>query len=231
MVKEEGLARRLFYDDHERRSGLVRFLPPDVTPAHVATASEEELGDFRDGDFRIDHLAPGQVSLSREGHALGQPLTVTKTIRLGGDRLHPELFIDLEVHHRGEAAITTRLGVELSLHLLGGGGNPSAWYDVDGTRTAHDSSGIAAGVERIGYGNDWIGVAIDARPSPLADAWWSPIETVSNSESGFERVYQGSALLLSWPVTLAPGESRRFGVAQSVAVAVDRTAAEAGVPA
>ena len=27
MVKEEGLAARLFYDDHERRSGLVRFLP------------------------------------------------------------------------------------------------------------------------------------------------------------------------------------------------------------
>ena len=27
---------------------------------------------------------------------------------------------------------------------------------------------------------------------PAADAWWAPIETVSNSEDGFERVYQGS---------------------------------------
>ena len=74
-------------------------------------------------------------------------------------------------------------------------------------------------------------MAIEARPTPAADAWWAPIETVSNSESGFERVYQGSGLLLSWPLTLAPGESRRFAVAQAVTVARDRTAAEAGVPA
>ena len=209
----------------------MRFLAPDVTPEAVAHAAEAELGDFRDGAFRIDHLTGGQVSLSREGHALGQPLTVTKTIRLNGDRLRPELAIEVEVHHRGDAPIDTRLGIELSLHLLGGGGNPSAWYDVHGERTAHDGTGTAESTDAIGYGNDWVGVAVAATMSPAADAWWSPIETVSNSESGFERVYQGSGLLLSWPVTITPGESRRFAVRQSVTVARDRTAAEAGTPA
>ena len=58
-VKEEGLAGHLHYDDHERRSGLVRFLAPDVTPEAFATAAERELGDFRDGEWRVDHLAPG----------------------------------------------------------------------------------------------------------------------------------------------------------------------------
>ena len=144
MVKEEGLSRLLFYDDHERRSALVRFLEPDVTPEAVARAEDAELGDFRDGTFRIDHLVPGQVSLSREGTALGQPLTVTKSVRLGGDRLHPTLVVEVEVHHRGDAPIETRFGLEWSLHLLGGGGNPSAWYDVAGERTAHDGTGEAA---------------------------------------------------------------------------------------
>ena len=140
-------------------------------------------------------------------------------------------MIEVEIHHRGDAAIETRLGVELSLHLLGGGGNPSAWYDVRGERTAHDGTGQAEHVDAIGYGNDWIGVAVEARAEPAADAWWSPIETVSNSESGFERVYQGSGLLLSWPVTIGPGDSRRFAIRQLVTVARDRTAAEAGSPA
>src|SRR6478735_8429536 len=221
MVKEEGLSGRLFYDDHERRSGLLRFLAPDVTPEAVAHAADAELGDFRDGAFRIDHLTGGQVSLSREGSALGQPMTVTKTIRLTGSRLRPELAIEVEVHHRGDTPIQTRLGIELSLHLLGGGGNPSAWYDVRGERTAHDGTGTAEAIDAIGYGNDWVGVAVAATMSPAADAWWSPIETVSNSESGFERVYQGSGLLFSWPVTIAPGESRRFAVRQSVTVARD----------
>ena len=224
MVKEEGLADRLHYDDHERRSGLVRFLDPGVTPQQVADATEAELGDLRDGAWQVDHLAPGQVSLSRNGSADGQPIGVSKTIRLAGGRLDPELVLELELHHRGDRPVSTRLGLELSLHLLGGGGNPSAWYDVGGNRTGHDSAGQATGIEAIGYGNDWVGVAVEARPEPAADAWWSPIETISNSEAGFERVYQGSLLLVSWPVTLAPGETRRVSLTQRVAVARDKAA-------
>ena len=58
----------------------------------------------------------------------------------------------------------------------------------------------------LGQGNDWLGLAIATSVTPQADAWWAPIETVSNSEGGFERVYQGSALLLSWSLDLQPGQ-------------------------
>ncbi|HEY6293159.1 MAG TPA: alpha-amylase/4-alpha-glucanotransferase domain-containing protein [Terriglobia bacterium] len=46
--------------------------------------------------------------------------------------------------------------------------------------------------------DEWQGVRISltAEPEPV---WWiTPIETVSQSESGFERVYQGSAILAVW---------------------------------
>ena len=231
MVKEEGLAARLFYDDHERRSGLVRFIEADTTPEAFATVAETELGDLRDGDWVVDYLAPGQVSLSRNGVVAGEPVTVSKSIRLLGDRLAPELVIDLELHHRGSAPLDVRLGLELSVHLLGGGGNPSAWYDAGGVRSAHDGSGDAAALTTLGYGNDWVGVAVEAIPEPAADAWWSPIETVSNSESGFERVYQGSSLLFSWPLRLAPGEARRFSLRQVARVARDRAAEEVAASA
>jgi alpha-amylase len=226
LTKEAGLSALLHYDDHERRSALVRFLDPAATPEQFATAREREIADFRDGEFQVDHLAPGQVSLSREGNVLGQPVGLSKTIRLLGGRMDPELHVELEVRYRGSEAVEARVGVELGVHLLGGGGNPSAWYDVRGERTAHDASGTALGVDEIGYGNDWVGVAVTARTEPAADAWWSPIETVSNSESGFERVYQGSALLLSWPVRLEPGATHRFAVRQFVSLARDRDAEE-----
>jgi alpha-amylase len=231
MVKEAGLSKLLVYDDHELRSGLVRFLAPGTTPEAITSAAATELGDLRDGTFTVDHLSAGQVSLSREGRVTGQPVAVSKSIRLLGDRLHPELVLDLELHHRGSDAIDARFGIELSLHLLGGGGNPSAWYDVGGARSAHDGTGQSARIGSIGYGNDWVGVAVRATMDPPADAWWSPIETVSNSESGFERVYQGSRLLLSWPLRLEPGEARRFSVRQAVDVARDRAADEAAAPA
>jgi alpha-amylase len=227
MAKDQGLSRLLQYDDHERRTGLVRFLAPGVTPGALATATEQEHGDFRDGTWTVDQVAPGRISLSRSGTAFGQPMTAGKTIRLLGDRMTPELVIELEVHHRGSEPVETRLGLELSIHLLGGGANPSAWYDVAGERTPHDGARQAAGAAVIGYGNDWVGVSVLAVPDPAADAWWNPIETVSNSESGCERAYQGSGLLLSWLVRLEPGESRRFTVRQAVAVARDRAAEEA----
>jgi len=230
-AREVGLVDRLVYDDHERRSALVRFLAADTTPDDVARAAEVELGDLRDGEFTIDHLAPGQVSLSREGIVAGQAVTVAKTIRLAGGRLDPELIVELEVHHRGDRPIEPRLGLELSIHLLGGGGNPQAWYEVDGTRTRHDGSGQVSGAAALAYGNDWVGLAIRAVMDPAADAWWHSIDTVSNSESGFERAYQGSGLLVSWPIRLAPGEARRFSLRQAVTVARDRTEGEAAASA
>ena len=74
----------------------------------------------------------------------------------------------------------------------------------------------------VRQGNDHIGVTIDTSVEPAADAWWAPIETISNSENGFERVYQGSALLLSWPLTLGPGERRAFHVDHAVSTTRDR---------
>ncbi len=34
--------------------------------------------------------------------------------------------------------------------------------------------------------------------NPAAELAWGPVETVSVSEGGFERIYQGLALLLVW---------------------------------
>jgi hypothetical protein len=41
------------------------------------------------------------------------------------------------------------------------------------------------------------------------DFWIAPIETVSDSEDGFERVYQGSQILAVWPADLKPGTAWR----------------------
>jgi len=224
--KEAGLADHLRYDDHERRSGLVRFLPLEATASTFGAGEQADLGDSLAG--RTEIVEVGEDRLVTRGAALirsaegDRPVEVRKAVALGGDRLHPTLTLAVTVRNHGDAPLRCRLGQEWSLMLLGGGGNPSAWYEVEGARRAHDGSGSAEAVARIGQGNDWVGVAIDSRPTPAADAWWAPIETVSNSEDGFERVYQGSSLLLSWPVDLAPGEAVTVTVEHAVRVDRDR---------
>jgi hypothetical protein len=108
--------------------------------------------------------------------------------------------------------------------LLGGGGNPQAWWEVAGRRTAHDAAATSRDVSSLAQGNDWLGVRVDTTVVPALDAWIAPIETISNSESGFEAVYQGSCLLLSRPVDLRPGDGTGIRVRHSVSVGRDRSA-------
>ena len=127
--------------------------------------------------------------------------------------------------------LVARFGIEWNLTMLGGGGNPAAWYEVDGRRSGHDATGWAAGITALAQGNDYIGLEVGTTVEPAADAWWAPIDTVSNSENGFERVYQGSALLLSWPIDLAPGELREFRVRHVVRTTRDHALEEADADA
>ena len=75
-------------------------------------------------------------------------------------------------------------------------------------------------------GNDYIGLDIATTVTPPADAWIAPIETVSNSEAGFERVYQGSALVQVWPLDLDPGATITIRVEHLVTTTRDRAEEE-----
>ena len=232
-AKEEGLAAFLRYDDHERRSGLVRFLPVDATAVTYGAGEIEDLGTAIDApnsivalsDGRLDTVADAAVSVA----GVSVPVSVAKVIELGGSAHGPTLEVAITIANRGDRRIVARLGLEWSLMMLGGGGNPSAWYEANGTRQAHDTAASASGIDSIKQGNDWIGIALESRLEPAGDAWWAPIETVSNSEAGFERVYQGSALLLSWRIDLAPGDEITVRVTNLVTISSHAADARRGL--
>jgi hypothetical protein len=221
-MKEPDLADRLVYDGYERRAGLIRVLPAGSTAADWRAGGGPDLADLVDGPWTLEELAAGVLRATRETTVGGSRLRATKTLRIGGGRLDPSLRLEVSLVHTGGPALATRIGMEWPTLLLGGGANPDAWWDVDRRRSPHDGTGSAPGVERLAQGNDWLGLAIETVVEPPADAWWAPIETVSNSEGGFERVYQGSALLLSWLVELAPSATWSATIAHQVTVAAER---------
>jgi alpha-amylase len=222
-VKEPGLAEKLVYDAYERRSALVRALEPTATAEDWAIARATELGDAVDGHHEIVECSVDRLTTRREAQIAGATVAVTKTIRVGGDRRSPTLEARVSLEHRDGPPIDVRLGVEWSTTMLGGGGNPAAWWDVAGHRTSHDAAGVAEGVTGLAQGNDHVGVEVRTTVDVPGDAWWAPIETISNSEDGFERVYQGSGLLLSWPVQLAPGERLERTIRHEVSTDRDRS--------
>jgi 4-alpha-glucanotransferase len=111
--------------------------------------------------------------------------------------------------------------------LLGGGHNPAAFHEVDGRKIAHDERLEVRAIERLASGNEQLGVGLETATVGPVGAWIAPIESVSNSEAGFELVYQGSAILLFRPIALAPGERTSLRVDQRVTVRADVSAPEA----
>jgi alpha-amylase len=65
--------------------------------------------------------------------------------------------------------------------------------------------------------DEWSRFRVTLRLDRSGDIWYMPIETVSQSEEGAERTYQGSALLVSWPLRLEPGHIERMEVRLEIA--------------
>jgi hypothetical protein len=154
------------------------------------------------------------------------PVRVEKTIAAGGDRRTPTLSLEVRVENRGAGPLETTLAVEWATTMLGGGGNPAAYYLLDGERVPHDAAGSRAALRELRSGNDHIGLDVATRVEPAAETWISPIETVSNSEAGFERVYQGSALVFAWPLVLPAGVATTVRIEHTVTTSRDRAVEE-----
>jgi alpha-amylase len=217
-VKEEGLSAFLHYDGHERRGALVRILEPDLDPEALRLVAIPDRVPV-DAPWTLERLGQDRLDVRREVDGL----ILQRRLRIGGPRQAPWLEIELDVENRSDDHYEADLGLEWSICLSGGGGNPAAYYEVDGgsgpTRSAHDGAIDLAIAERIAFGNDHDGVRVEATAEPPARITWFPIETVSNSEGGFERVYQGSSLLFRWRLALATDEStilrQRFAIRET----------------
>jgi alpha-amylase len=222
--RETGLAARLHYDRYERRSGLVHLFAPGTTATAWANAEAAELGDAHTGAYEAIEAEPERVVLRRDVAipATSTTIRVEKRLTFRGDRRGPGIGLEVVLEHLEGPRLEADLGIEWALTMLGGGGNPAAYYEADGLTTQHDGSGEVAGAATIVSGNRYIGIELETVAEPAATIRWAPIETISNSEAGFERTYQGSASVAIWPFRLGPGERAVFTVDHRVRTDRDR---------
>jgi len=98
-------------------------------------------------------------------------------------------------------------GIEFNVNLLAGD-TEDRYYDIS-EHPLNDrrlmSMGESRSVSKVRLIDEYNGMKVFLNIDKNGNLWRFPIETVSLSESGFERVYQGSCLLFSWPLTLGPG--------------------------
>ncbi|HEY7311837.1 MAG TPA: alpha-amylase/4-alpha-glucanotransferase domain-containing protein, partial [Gemmataceae bacterium] len=199
--KQGGLDHMLQYDGHLRKSLLDHFYEPGVTVEQLATRQERELGDFVTGVYqhRLDRIN-GQLRLTlwRDGQAAGQNVRVTKEIVLAGDSDALEVWYSLENCPRQTPLC---FAVEFNFAGLAAGADDRYFYHAGQARAGQlQTRQDLPDAEHIGLVDEWRGVDVSLSLSRRGCIRAFPIQTVSQSEGGFELVHQSTVVMPQWRV-------------------------------
>jgi hypothetical protein len=213
-AKEEGLERRLRYDRWPRHTFRLLLFAPHKTLEDYDALRLEEHPAFAGGAYRVEEAAGGLVIAAAEAPVGSGTLHVRKRFEFEPDGPGFEVRCALEMLLVGAASAEFEVGIELVLNFLAPDEPDRIFETADGThRLAW--SGIASGPSlRVVDGWQNVSVATDAQEA--RHFWITPIETVSESEDGFERVYQGSQIMPVWTAHLLPGTAWKAEVVLSI---------------
>ncbi len=78
-LKSTGLETLLNYDRFVRGAFVDHFVDENVQLEALEQGRFDERGDFAGAEYTIGGSAPGRVTLTRNGHVNGRPLTLHKT--------------------------------------------------------------------------------------------------------------------------------------------------------
>jgi alpha-amylase len=218
-VKENGLEDLLVYDRFERLSFLDHFVARGTDVWHFQREQYDDLGDFSSGAWeakRKDQSGYASVRLSRIGTVrLGDAecaLRAEKSYTLHAR--HPVLTVSYRFVCESGVPPGLLFAPELNLSLLAGD-DPKRRVVIPGTPERVEPPGrvlTAVGLTAFTLQDEWLGMKATVTVDPIAELWHFPVETVSQSEDGFERTYQGSAFILVFPFNPPPAGAAKFTI-------------------
>lgn len=206
QVDMEGL---LCYDWYAKACLLDHFLGPDTTIVGFSRCQYSEFGDFVNQKYDLEVQRGKEeihLSLRRDGRIwfpqAAIPIRVEKKILLRGDGR--EIFIQYSIENMQSADIQTVFGTEFNFNFLAES-EPDRYYKINGRKPDDSrlgSQGESDEVNRVELVDETTGISVLLHWEIPACLWRFPIYTVSQSERGFEKIYQGSSLLPHWRLEL-----------------------------
>jgi len=217
-VKEPGLERFLRYDRWPRHAFRVMIFDPDRTHADYEILELREDAGFAGGVFTVKNSAPNEAELFRADSLTLQGKTDSASSKLL--LLKQYTFSPATNGFEATCVITLKLkdilekpvavGIESVINLLAPT-EPDRFFETPlGKKNLRFSGSMPGPILRMEDG--WQRVRVSLHAPLVEDFWVAPIETVSESEEGFERVYQGSQILAVWrpPLTTQKTWSTRL---------------------
>ncbi len=207
-AKEENLERFLLYDRLPRVCLLDHFLSAGTSLEDVASGSFRELGNFAGAVYSELHSdAQGRLLLSASGAVHSDEASARLSIEKSLTIPARGAFLNVEYRLRFDEPLRSELlfAVEFNLHFSSPDGASAV---VEGGSLAQTALPLDRPAEFKGFRTLRVtDSAFQLTASLSADTparlLQFPVETVSLSEGGLERVYQASCVMPAW--SLEPG--------------------------
>ncbi|MDQ3000527.1 MAG: DUF1926 domain-containing protein [Fibrobacterota bacterium] len=217
--KEANLRGYLVYDRRTRRSMSDVFLKPGTPFKEYVSQDYHQALTFQARETILERRATETevrflgTATTNDGTLIG----VEKCIILakGSPALRMEWRFTNPVTNAGKAPVEFRFGTEALFCLLAGNAH-DRYLEWDGQPAAKPGSGPGhrdilasrgemAGVTNVRITDEWLKLRCEVKFPGASRAWRDAIETVSQSEGGYERVYQGTVVIPIWDLKLSAG--------------------------
>lgn len=222
--KHANLDQKLQYDPWPRKSLVDHFFQPALN--HEAYVhGQGEIGDFVDGVY-LSKIRRGadrvEATMWRDGHLGPYEIKLTKTVTLSAEQ-GGSLDIVYELENL-PAGLPIHFGVEFNFAAMAAGASDRYYYGAEGQTLGQLEIQRATELSsRIGLVDEWLGLDVALDISQPGHFWIQPIQTVSQSEGGFELVHQSCSVTPHWQFP-APADGK-WSV--KLSLSLDTSAAQA----
>jgi len=209
LAKEADLEALLCYDCYGRHMFRTYVFSAPKTWQDFADLRLDELRDLAGGAWTLEpQRAAATVQLERELDAgERQPIRATKSICVKAEGAVCRLECRSSFSTDGVMTPPWMLGIELVVNLEAPNAPDRYFLAADNSSEVRRPLDFKGEIRspQLQVADEWQRLCITLSARPCAFWWVVPIYTVSQSESGFERVYQGSAILAVWRIERKAG--------------------------
>jgi alpha-amylase len=215
-----GMGQFLVYDRHPRYTFLDHILPENVNWADLVFNRHEEICDFGGKQYKMTshQCRDNNAHISLECDACfahGKNLKIKKEYRV----VTPNAIETSFTLERLSGDFPSILfATEMNLTLLAGH-DPSRYYqwgNIQRGKMFMDSRETITDAPELKMVDEAFGFRVSIKTEPQARWQFFPIETISQSEKGFDRLYQGSNIWMSWKPLWNKDNKAHFSVCISL---------------
>jgi alpha-amylase len=194
-VKEIGLEKHLSYDWYRKASLVDHFFHNDTKYDDFYPVKFREQGDFVLGEYEHEIIS-NKLVLTRKGNIWYDNFHLPVELRKSIKPLNAEGYeVEYQIKNLSEQEAYLTLGVENVFSFS--------------QKIEKDKQELKNTGKWVRY-DDVLDMSLNIESSVNCDFWIVPIETVSTSEDGYERTYQGTSAVSVYKFSLKPGNKFSF---------------------